>query len=299
MNLYGGVEAGGTKFVCVIAGGPDDIRAEVRFPTTQPQETLGKVIAFFQENQVKYKEPLVSIGVACFGPIDLNPQSAKYGYITTTPKAGCVDTDVVGALNTSLGLPISMDTDVNAAAVGEGMWGAGQGLDDFIYLTIGTGIGGGGVVNGRAIHGLVHPEMGHMRIPHNWQDDPFPGSCPYHGDCLEGLATGPSLQKRWGRPAETFSVDQKIWDLESTYLALAVHNLVCTLSPRRIIMGGGVMQQTHLFPLIRAKVKTSLGNYVAAPEILGAEIDHYIVPPGLGNRAGVLGAVALAKQMAG
>lgn len=299
MNLYGGVEAGGTKFVCVIAGGPDDIRAEVRFPTTQPQETLGKVIAFFKENQVKNKEPLVSIGVACFGPIDLNPHSAKYGYITTTPKAGWVDTDVVGALNTALGLPISMDTDVNAAAVGEGMWGAGQGLDDFIYLTIGTGIGGGGVVNGRAIHGLVHPEMGHMRIPHNWQDDPFPGSCPYHGDCLEGLATGPSLNKRWGRPAETFSDDHKIWDLESTYLALAVHNLVCTLSPRRVIMGGGVMQQAHLFPLIRVKLRNSLHNYVAAPEILGEEIDHYIVPPGLGNRAGVLGAVALAKQIAG
>jgi len=297
MNLYGGVEAGGTKFVCVIAGGPDDIRAEVKFPTTQPQETLGRVIAFFKENQVKYRDPLVSIGVACFGPIDLDPESAKYGYITTTPKPGWPDTDVIGTLGKSLGLPVAMDTDVNAAAVGEGVWGASQGLEDFVYLTIGTGIGGGGLSNGRPIHGLVHPEMGHMRLPHNWQDDPFPGFCIYHGDCLEGMASGPALQKRWGQPAETFPLDHKIWDLESTYLALAVQNLVCTLSPRRIILGGGVMQQSHLFPLIRAKAKIFLNNYIAAPEIL-EDIDHFIVPPGLGNRAGVLGAVALAKQIA-
>ena len=297
MNLYGGVEAGGTKFVCVIAGGPEDIRAEVKFPTTQPQETLGKVIAFFKENQFKYKEPLASIGVACFGPIDLNPKSAKFGYITTTPKPGWPDTDVVGMLGQSLGLPVAMDTDVNAAAVGEGVWGAGQGLQDFIYLTIGTGIGGGGLSNGRPIHGLVHPEMGHMRLPHDWQDDPFPGFCIYHGDCLEGMACGPALQKRWGQPAETFPLDHKIWDLESQYLALAIHNLVCTLSPRRVILGGGVMQQEHLFPLIRAKVKTFLNQYVAVPEIL-EDIDHFIVPPGLGSRAGVLGAVALARQIA-
>ncbi|MGD0006440.1 MAG: ROK family protein [Anaerolineaceae bacterium] len=297
MNLYGGVEAGGTKFVCVIAGGPEDIRAEVKFPTTQPQETIGRVIAFFKENRVKYKDPLVSIGVACFGPIDLELASAKYGYITTTPKPGWPDTDVVGTLGKNLDLPVAIDTDVNAAAVGEGVWGAGQGLEDFVYLTIGTGIGGGGLSNGRPIHGLVHPEMGHMRLPHNWQDDPFPGSCIYHGDCLEGMASGPALQKRWGQPAETFRIDHKIWDLESTYLALAVQNLVCTLSPRRVILGGGVMQQSHLFPLIRAKTKIFLNNYIAAPEIL-EDVDHFIVPPGLGNRAGVLGAVALAKQIA-
>jgi fructokinase len=296
MELFGGIEAGGTKFVCIIAGGPDDIRAETKFPTTTPQETLGRVVDFFQKTQAEIGQNLVSIGVACFGPIDLNLTSSTYGYITTTPKPGWPQTDMVGTIRKEMNVPVLMDTDVNVAAFGEGMWGAGQGLDDFIYLTIGTGIGGGAIVNGKPVHGLVHPEMGHMRLPHNWEKDPFPGICPYHGDCLEGLACGPAIKERWGQTSGSLSPDHPGWDIEADYLALAIQNLVCIASPRRIIMGGGVMQQVHLFPRVRAKVQQYLNQYVQALEII-QQIDQFIVPPGLGNRAGALGAIALAQQI--
>jgi fructokinase len=203
--------------------------------------------------------------------------------------------NLVGALQQALPVPIGFDTDVNGAALGEWRWGAAQGLDTFIYLTIGTGIGGGAVANGQALHGMVHPEMGHIRLPHDWQADPFPGVCPYHGDCLEGMANGPSIEKRWGRKAETIPVDHPAWELEAGYLAFGLASLICTLSPQRIIMGGGVMQQAHLFPLVRRKTQALLNGYVQAPQIL-EDIEAYIVPPGLGNQAGMLGAIVLAEQ---
>jgi fructokinase len=187
------------------------------------------------------------------------------------------------------------DTDVNGAALGEGRWGAAQGLDTFLYLTIGTGIGGGGMVGGQLMHGLIHPEMGHIRMAHDRQRDPFPGACPFHGDCLEGLAAGPALEKRWGSPAESLPPDHPAWDLEAEYLAQALHTFICTLSPQRIILGGGVMKQAHLFPRIRQKVLASLNGYVQSPAIL-ERIQDYIVPPRLGDRAGVLGALALAQN---
>jgi fructokinase len=292
--LYGGIEAGGTKFVCAVGTGPDDLRAETRFPTTTPVETIGRAITFFQEQRL----PLAAIGIAAFGPVDPNPASPTFGYITSTPKPGWAHTDFAGAIRQALGLPVGFDTDVNVAALGEHRWGAAQGLDTFIYLTFGTGIGGGGLVNGQLMHGLVHPEMGHIRIPHDWTADPFAGVCPYHGDCLEGLATGPALEQRWSQPAETLPADHPAWTLEAHYLALALTNFICTLSPQRIVLGGGVMEQRHLFPLVRQKVRQLLNGYVQAPEIL-EEIDTYIVPPILGKRAGVLGAIALARQVAG
>ena len=184
---------------------------------------------------------------------------------------------------------------MNGAALGEWRWGAAQELETFIYMTIGTGIGGGGMVNGKLIHGLLHPEMGHMRIPHDLERDPFPGNCPYHQDCLEGLANGPAIEKRWGARAETLPSDHPAWELEAEYLALAVVNLIVTLSPQRIILGGGVMQQNQLFPLIRDRVSTLLNHYVQCPEIL-EDIERYILPPGLGKQAGVLGAIALAIE---
>ena len=187
------------------------------------------------------------------------------------------------------------DTDVNAAAFSEGRWGAAQGVDTFTYLTIGTGIGGGGMVNGKLMHGLLHPEIGHMRIPHDRAVDPYDGACPYHGDCLEGLAAGPALQGRWGVRGEALPADHPAWPLEAHYLALALVNLVCTLSPQRIIIGGGVMQQLHIFPLIRKQVQELLNGYLQVPVLLD-HIDSYIVPPALGNQAGVLGAIALAQQ---
>jgi fructokinase len=293
MPLFGGIEAGGTKFVCAVGTGPDDLRAETRFPTTIPEETIGQAITFFSE-QAK-KEPLAALGIASFGPVDPNPASSTFGYITTTPKPHWANTDLAGSVGRALGVPVGFDTDVNGAALGEYRWGAAQGLDTFIYLTIGTGLGGGGLVNGRLMHGLFHPEMGHVRLPHDWATDPFAGACPYHGDCLEGMAAGPAMEKRWGQPAETLPSDHPAWSLEAHYLALGLVNFICTLSPQRIIMGGGVMEQPQLFPLVRRKTQDLLNGYVQSPEII-ERIDRYIVPPGLGNRAGVLGAIALAEQ---
>ena len=194
-------------------------------------------------------------------------------------------------------MPVGFDTDVNVAALGEWRSGAGQGLDNLIYLTIGTGIGGGGLANGELMHGLVHPEMGHIRIPHDLSTDPYPGHCPYHGDCLEGLACGPALNERWQRPSEELPVDHPAWTLEAGYLAWALVNIICTLSPQRIILGGGVMSNAQLFPLIRARVQDLLNGYVQSPAIL-RDIEGYIVPPGLGDRSGVLGAIARREQIA-
>ncbi len=292
-SVYGSIEAGGTKWVCAIGSGPDRIIADTRFPTGTPAETLARAITFFQDHQ-HLGSPL-AIGVGSFGPVDLNPESATYGYITSTPKAGWANTDIVGALQQALGVPVRFDTDVNAAALGEYRWGAAQGCAVAVYLTIGTGIGGGVVAYERRLHGLVHPEIGHMRLPHDWQRDPFPGACPYHGDCLEGLASGPALAQRWGQRAETLGADHPAWKLQAHYLALALVNLICTLSAQRIILGGGVMDSPQLFPLVRVEVQQLLNGYVQAPEILD-HIDRYIVPPALGNRAGMLGGIALAAQ---
>jgi len=291
MPLFGGIEAGGTKFVCAVGTGPDDVRAETRFPTNTPDETIGRATAFFEEGA--RAEPLAAIGIASFGPVDPNPASPRFGYITTTPKEGWANTEFAGRIRRALGVPVGFDTDVNGAALGEHRWGAAQRLDTFIYLTVGTGIGGGGLVNGAPMHGLIHPEMGHVRLPRH-PDDAFPGVCPYHGDCLEGMATGPALEERWGQRAETLPTDHSAWEMEAHYLAYGLVNFICTLSPQRIVMGGGVMEQSQLFPLIRQKVQSLLNGYVQSPAIL-ERIDEYIVAPGLGKQAGVLGAIALAQ----
>jgi fructokinase len=288
MRVYGGIEAGGTKFVCGIGNEAGQLLARTAFPTTTPDETIGQAVKYFAGQP----QPLEGIGIASFGPIDLNPRSAKFGYITSTPKSGWRDTDFAGAVRRRTGLPVAFDTDVNAAALGEARWGAAQGLDTFLYLTIGTGLGGGGMVNGRLMHGLVHPEMGHIRIPHDQSADRFAGCCPFHGDCLEGLVSGPALEARWERRGETLPADHPAWELEARYLALGLVTWICTLSPQRIILGGGVMRQADLFGRIRGKVLELLNGYIQAPEIL-ERIDQYIVPPALGGNAGVLGAIAL------
>lgn len=291
---YGGVEAGGTKFVCAVGSGPDEIREEIEFPTTTPTATIGRAVDFFRSREWE----LAALGIASFGPVDLDPSSSTYGFITSTPKPDWANTDIVGQIGSALHLPVGFDTDVNGAGLAEHRWGAGQGLETFLYLTVGTGIGGGGMVEGRLMHGLIHPEMGHIRIPHDWDVDPFPGICPFHSDCLEGLACGPALEARYGKPPEVLPADHPAWDLEARYLALALVNFVCTLSPQRIILGGGVMKARQLFPLIRREVKGLLNSYVRAPEIL-EQIDQYIVPPALGSRAGILGAIALAENAKG
>ncbi|MCL4534419.1 MAG: ROK family protein [Bacteroidetes bacterium] len=296
MPVLGAIEAGGTKFVCAVGTGPDDVRAEVRFTTTAPQETLGRAVEFFQR-QCR-AEAIAAIGIGSFGPVDPDPSSPTFGYVTTTPKAGWTNIDFAGTLQRALGVPVGFDTDANVAALGEHRWGAARGLDTFIYLTVGTGIGGGGMAGGRLMHGLLHPEMGHIRVPHDWSADPYPGACPYHGDCLEGLAAGPALEGRWGRPGETLPAGHPAWRLEAEYLALGLVSFICTLSPQRIVIGGGVMQQAQLFPMVRQRVREMLNGYIHSPAIL-ERIDAYIVPAKLGSRAGILGGIALARQVAG
>jgi fructokinase len=291
--MLGAIEAGGTKFVCAVGNGPEDLET-VQFPTTTPAETLERAVAFFR----RYKEDLRSVGIASFGPVDLNPGSRTYGSITSTPKSGWRDTDVAGRVGKALGVPVGFDTDVNGAALGEARWGAAQGLCDFLYLTVGTGIGGGAMVRGRLLHGLVHPEMGHIRVPHDLAQDPYPGCCPFHGDCLEGLASGPAIQARWDMNASELPANHAGLALEARYLALGLTSWVCTLSPQRIVLGGGVMQESRLFPLIRAELLRLLNGYIQAPEIT-AHADSFVVPAMLGSRAGVLGALVLAEQAAG
>jgi fructokinase len=293
-KLYGGIEAGGTKFVCVVASGPNQIVDEIRFMTTTPQETLGRAIQFF--------EPFVTsgqitvIGVGAFGPLDLNPESPTFGFITATPKPGWSNTSVLGTLQRTLKINIAFDTDVNVAALGEYKWGASKGCDPSLYLTIGTGIGGGYIKDGRSLLGLLHPEMGHLRIPHSRELDPFLGICPFHGDCFEGLASGPAIEKRLGVSGAVVPENDPFWDIEADYIASALMNYILTLSPKRIILGGGVMQREFLFPKVRRRVRQLLNSYVSSKIVL-ENIEGYILPPGLGSQSGSLGAIALAMQI--
>jgi fructokinase len=289
--VVGGVETGGTKVLCAIGTGADDVHRQLSIPTGEPRETLARAVDFFRASPT----PVAAVGVASFGPVDLDPRSPTFGFVTTTPKAGWAHTDVAGRFHAALGVPVGFDTDVNGAALGEHRWGAAQGIDPFVYLTVGTGIGGGGIVNGRLLHGLVHPEMGHLRLPHDRAADPFPGACPYHGDCLDGLASGRALRERWGAPAETLPPGHPAWALEAEYLALGIVSVVMVLSPRRIVIGGGVMRQRELLPRVRRRVVDLLAGYVRARPIV-EDIDGYIVPPALGEGAGVFGALALAHD---
>jgi predicted NBD/HSP70 family sugar kinase len=291
--MYGAIEAGGTKWVCATADAGGALAATEVLPTTTPAETLGRAIAFFRG-----QPRVAALGVGCFGPIDRRPGSPTFGRITTTPKPGWGDTDVVGPLRAALDVPVAFDTDVNAAALGEWRHGAGAGLGTLAYVTVGTGIGAGAIVGGGPVHGLLHPEVGHMRIPHDRERDPFPGCCPRHGDCLEGLASGEALRRRWGRPAEMLE-DDRAWDLEADYIAYALVNLVCVLSPERLIVGGGVAAHPSLLPRVRARVLELLAGYLAVPELTDRRaIDAYVVTPALGDRAGALGAIELARAAA-
>jgi fructokinase len=292
MKLYGSIEAGGTKFVCVIGSGPDHIVAEARIATTTPVETIGHTIDFFQRHAQEF--PVSAIGIGSFGPVDLDRGSPTYGYITTTPKPHWAQADLCGAIQQALRVPVAFDTDVNAAAFGEHHWVAeNRLLDPLLYLTIGTGIGMGAIVNGKPLHGLLHPEAGHMLLPHDRSLDPFEGACPFHGDCWEGLAAGPAVEKRWQQRGETLPPDHPAWHLEAHYVALAVVNLIYCFSPQRVVLGGGVMQQPGIINSIRGEVQRTINNYLQSDRIT-RDIHQLIVPPGLGTRSGVLGAMALA-----
>jgi fructokinase len=292
--IYGSIEGGGTKFICAVGTGPHNIRAEARFQTSTPEETMNQVIDFFKQQESAFGK-LAAIGFACFGPLDPDPASETYGYILPTPKPDWSNVNVVGMLRQAFDIPIAFDTDVNGAALGEGRYGAAQGLHTFIYLTVGTGIGGGAYTEGKLLHGLLHPEMGHIFIKHDFEKDPFAGVCPFHGDCFEGLASGMAVEKRWGARGITLSDEHIAWDLEADYIAQALSNYSMTLSPQRIILGGGIGSIPHLLPRVRQKTQTYINGYIQSKAIL-ENIESYIVTPGLGNRSGVLGAMALAEM---
>jgi fructokinase len=288
--MLGGIEAGGTKFVCGVGSGPGDLRT-TQFPTTLPDETIAQAIAFFRREASEVQ----AVGIGSFGPVDLDERSPTFGSITSTPKTGWANVNIAGAIAAALGVPVVLDTDTNSALLGEARWGAAKGLAEAVYVTVGTGIGGGAMVHGEIVHGLMHLEIGHLRLPHDLSRDPFPGCCPFHGDCLEGLACGPAIAARWRKPASELGTGHEAWALEAHYLALGLVNLTLTLSPRRILIGGGVMQQAHLFDLVRAEFAQLMNGYIKRPEVI-EELESYIAPPGLKGRAGILGALVLAEQ---
>ncbi|MEY9094682.1 ROK family protein [Paenibacillus sp. RC84] len=291
MRTLGAIEAGGTKFVCAIGSEDGTVLERVSFPTTTPEETMGSVLSFFEGKGIE------ALGVGSFGPVDPNKKSPTYGYITTTPKPHWGNYDILGELKKHFDVPMEFDTDVNGAALGEATWGAAKGLESCLYITVGTGIGAGAVVGGKLVHGLTHPEMGHIFVRRN-AEDTYEGKCPYHKDCLEGLAAGPAIEARWGVKGTELGTDHKAWELEADYLAQALMSYILILSPEKIIMGGGVMKQQQLFPLIHARLQELLNGYVQKEEV-AAGIADYVVYPQLGDNAGICGALALAARALG
>ena len=295
-KLLAGVELGGTKCVCILGTGPEDVRAVERLPTgNEPEHTLRQIEAVLDRWRQQHGAPR-ALGIASFGPVDLRAESPTFGFITSTSKLPWRNTDVAQRLSEKLGVPVGFDTDVNGAALAEGRWGAGVGLTDFAYVTVGTGIGVGSIVRGRSVFGMNHTELGHIRVVRK-HGDTFKGVCPFHGDCIEGLASGPAIEARAGKPASALAADDPVWEFVVHGLAQLLHTMVLTTAPQRILLGGGVMAQAHLFDRIQQELKRSLNGYVEAPQ-LGQGISQYVVPPGLGAMAGPLGALALAADAA-
>ena len=294
-SILGSIEAGGTKFVCAV-GNADGVMSDVRIPTTTPGETLQGVVGFFKDWS---GQPIEAVGIATFGPAGVNRDRDDFGYITTTPKPGWQNTDLAGEIKRALGVPIGFDTDVNGAALAELRWGAAKNRENCLYITVGTGIGGGFALGDQCLHGMIHPEMGHIRVPRSPEDRvAYAGHCPFHGDCLEGLACGPALADRWGQPAEALPSSHPAWDLLGGHLGFAVTNFLLTLSPEKIVLGGGVMHQSGLLERIRENVRTALNGYIQSPEV-AEKIENYIVSPGLGEKSGIFGGFALAESVLG
>ena len=296
--LIAAIEAGGTKFNCAIGRDNEHLLESITIPTTTPKDTLDSVGRVLTRMRARHGD-FAAIGLGCFGPIDLTESSPSYGFITTTPKQGWQHTDIVGALRKRFDVPVAFDTDVNAAVLGEHLWGAGRGLDPLVYVTIGTGVGGGVLINGRLLHGLLHPEIGHLLVPPPRRSKAVmrKGQCPFHANCVEGYVSGPALASRWGVRAERLPEDSPAWEESADILAKLCMNLTLTLSPRRIILGGGVMEQEALLPLVHGQFTRLLNGYLRMPE-LGSHVEDYITRPGLGQRAGLLGALALGRMAA-
>ncbi len=289
-TTYAAIEAGGTKFRVAVARGRDII-ADTTIPTTTPNATLGATFEF-----LRGRDEITSVGIACFGPLDLDPSSPTYGAITDTPKPGWSNTMVLESVRNELGVPAAIDVDVGGAALGEMRWGAARELTDFIYITVGTGLGAALVVNGVVHHGMGHPEMGHITLERVAGDD-FPGHCPFHSACLEGMVAGPAIQDRWGAPGAELADRAEVWDLEATYLAQALRTFTYVAAPQRILLGGGVMQQPGLIELVRGKLTDQLNGYVTNDLLRGSHED-YVVAPEFGQDAGLMGAIALAMDVA-
>lgn len=285
--MLGAIEAGGTKFVCAVGDETGGIVERIQIPTTVPSETIPQVVAFFRKFQIE------AIGIGSFGPIDVNPDSATYGNITSTPKSGWKDYPFVQEIRKALEVPVGFNTDVNAAALGEVTFGAAKGLDSCLYITIGTGIGAGAFVQGKLLQGFSHPEMGHILLRRH-PGDQYQGKCPYHRDCLEGLAAGPAIEERWGETGANLVERDDVWDLEGYYIAQALMQYILILSPKKIILGGGVMNQKQVFSYIHKYLQEFLKDYVKLPELA-----EYIVAPGLGDNAGIIGSLLLAKNALG
>ena len=291
-NAIAALEAGGTKFNCALLDTELNVIAQAAFATTTPAHTLATVRDFFRQSVAAHNVKLIAMGVASFGPVDLIPGSSTYGFITNTPKPDWSNTDICGYFAHELNVPITFETDVNGAAWGEKVAGAAQGLSDFIYVTVGTGIGAGIVVNSALLRGLGHPEIGHMLMPRDFSVDAYSGCCPFHGDCLEGLASGKSIESRWGVSGKQLKADHPAWKIEAQYLAVMCANLTQIIAPQKIIIGGGVMEQPHLLPMIHRYFLERLNGY--APATVLAHTADYIVKTPLQGMAGIVGIAALA-----
>lgn len=287
--VYGGVETGGTWCVCALGVGPRKLEHIERFPTTAPEETIARIVEFFKSGP----RP-AAIGIGSFGPVDTDPMSPSWGSVTTTPKPGWRNVPVAAMVRDALAVPVAFDHDVAMAALGEYRWGAGRDVSALSYVTVGTGIGTGLLIDGRPWHGLLHPEVGHIRVPHDHARDPFPGMCPSHGDCWEGLACGPAIEARWGMPGAALDHDHPAWELEAEYVALGVLSIVGVFSPQRIVLGGGVMDRPGLREQVREKLCRLVGGYLSTP-LLATDIERFLVAPRLDDDAGVLGAIAMAQ----
>lgn len=283
----GALEAGGTKMVCAIGDENGKIFEQVSIPTETPEITMPKLIEYFKAKDIE------ALGIGCFGPICPDKESKWYGYITSTPKLAWKNYNIVGAFKEALGVPVGFDTDVNGSCLGEATFGAAKGLKNVIYLTVGTGIGAGELVDGKLLHGNLHPEAGHMPMRLH-PEDTYKGKCPYHGTCFEGLAAGPAIEARWGKSAKELSDNEKVWDMEGYYIAEALVTYILVLAPQRIILGGGVMHQLQLFPIIRKYVKEMLNGYILTAEL--EDIDTYIVPAGLNDDQGIIGCLILGRD---
>ncbi|MCR5837807.1 MAG: ROK family protein [Lachnospiraceae bacterium] len=283
--IYGALEAGGTKMVCAIGDENGKIVDQISIPTKTPDETMPKIIEYFKDKDIK------ALGIATFGPVDVHPESPTYGHILETPKTAWIGFDLLGCLKDALNVPAGIDTDVNGSLIGEATWGAAKDVSDAVYITIGTGVGGGIISGGKIVHGMLHPELGHMKMVRDSSDN-YTGKCPFHGTCLEGLASGPAIEDRWGVSAKELVDRDEVWELESYYIAQAIANLIFIISPKKIILGGGVMHQEQLFPLIRKKVLDNLNGYFKLDEL--SDIDNYIIPASLNDDQGIMGAIKIA-----